>query len=138
MFFSVAALVVFLDQMSKFFAGAYLQEGQRVGSSFAGLVLVGNTGTAFGLFKGVNSLFLWLTVFIIGAMLYFYSTRRLEKMGALFLSLVLGGAIGNLIDRVMFGYVADFVSISVWPAFNVADCAITIGAIGLIVHYWNK
>ncbi len=137
MFFSVAAIVVFLDQLTKFLVSSMMSEGQKIGGSFS-LFYTGNTGTAFGLFSGSNALLIWLTVFIIIAMLYFYADSKMEKMNALFLSLVFGGAIGNLIDRIVFGQVTDFISIVIWPVFNLADLAITVGVIGLIVYYWKK
>jgi signal peptidase II len=137
MFFSVAAIVVFLDQLTKFLVSSMMSEGQKIGGSFS-LFYTGNTGTAFGLFSGSNALLIWLTIFIIGAMLYFYADSKMEKMNALFLSLVFGGAIGNLIDRIVFGQVTDFISIVIWPVFNLADLAITVGVIGLIVYYWKK
>ena len=60
------------------------------------------------------------------------------KWTAVSFALVLAGAAGNLIDRVLFGFVTDFIRISVWPAFNIADCAITAGVVGLIIYYWKK
>ena len=137
-FFAIAAIVVFLDQMTKYFATSYIPAGETIGSKFIGLVLVGNTGIAYGLYKDGNAPLIWLTVFIIGMLVYFYIALPMVKWTAVSFALVLAGAAGNLIDRVLFGFVTDFIRISVWPAFNIADCAITAGVVGLIIYYWKK
>ena len=92
------------------------------------LTYVQNTGAAFGLFKGQQLLFVLLSVGVI-----IWMARRLLRPssdGSLALAscgLILGGAAGNLIDRVWLGYVVDFIDLRVWPVFNIADSAITIG-----------
>jgi signal peptidase II len=138
LFFVVAAVVLFLDQMVKYFATSYMLEGQSIGGKVIGLSLVSNTGTAFGLFGGNNEVFIWLSIFVIGAIIYAYLKYPMEKWASVSLALVLAGAAGNLIDRMMFGYVTDFIRISAWPAFNIADAAITAGVIGLIISLWKK
>ncbi|MCM8812038.1 MAG: signal peptidase II [Candidatus Omnitrophica bacterium] len=100
---------------------------------FFHLTLVKNTGVAFGLLKGY-SIPVTLATFVIIAALFWSLWRRVEARGTLFLvsfGLVLGGAVGNLIDRFRFGGVIDFLDFRVWPVFNVADSCITVGALFL-------
>lgn len=89
-----------------------------------------NTGVAFGMFRDSNLFFLVFGVALVAVLLYL--RRRIERHGALAatgLALVLGGALGNIYDRIAFGYVVDFFDFSFFPAvFNVADSGITVGA----------
>lgn len=98
---------------------------------FFSLTYAENTGVAFGMFQDSNLFFLVFSSALVGVLLYM--RRRIEKHGrpaALGLALVLGGALGNLYDRIAYGYVVDFFDLSFFPAvFNVADSAITVGAV---------
>jgi len=109
-------------------------------TSFFHLTHVRNTGSAFGLFQDSN-LFLLIFSFVILAFLAF-STRSLVaqtgRWGEWALPLVVGGAIGNIIDRIQYGYVVDFLDFRVWPVFNVADSAITVGTVLLAVGLLRK
>ena len=104
-----------------------------LGSTF-GIRLVENRGVAFSLFASAGSFFIPLTLVAIAAILY-YARRAagVHPWMLLALSLQLGGAVGNLIDRLRYGYVVDFLYLSFWPTFNVADIAITLGA-GLLAY----
>ena len=132
---AVAAGVVVLDQLAKVWAVADLADGPIVLiDGFLELALVRNPGAAFGLLEGAGSII--ALVAIAAAVVIVLALRRLgRRLDAVALGLVLGGAIGNLIDRVvrgdglLDGEVVDFVDFSFFPAFNVADAAITIGAI---------
>lgn len=100
------------------------------------LTHVQNTGAAFGLFKHQRFIFIGVSVLVIGWLLRELFVRP-PRVTALMWSyaLVLGGTIGNLIDRVRFGYVVDFIDVRVWPfVFNVGDSAITIGVTLLVWH----
>ena len=93
---------------------------------------VENRGAAFGLLQEQTTFFILVGVTVIGVILY--SFRQMPRPSIILtvaLGLQLGGAIGNLIDRVRFGYVVDFMDLSVWPVFNVADSAIVCGVVGL-------
>ena len=87
-------------------------------------------GAAFGLFKGQQLLFILVSLFVI--ILIFYHMKKYESYA---LGLILGGTIGNLIDRIFLGYVVDFINLKFWPVFNLADTATTIGLIWLIWIY---
>jgi signal peptidase II len=138
---TVAALIIALDQLSKylvmqvFMLGDYIQV-----TSFFELVRAHNTGAAFSLFAnqaGWQRAF-FISIASIAAVVIIHLLRK-PAGSALFklaLSLILGGALGNLIDRIVHGYVVDFLYFHInqyaWPAFNIADSAITIGAVLLV------
>ena len=133
-FFFAALLVVAADQLSKTWIRSYLAVGQSLPETgWLRLTHVHNTGAAFGLFQGQS--FLLTIVALLGtAILLLYALliyRRLpfldKTLGKVALGLVLGGTVGNLIDRLRFGYVIDFLDVGIWPAFNVADSAIVVG-----------
>jgi len=135
-FISIVAAVLILDIVTKEWIRASLPPGgalPEVGP--VTIVNVQNTGSAFGLFT--NQAFLLSIVAIAGlvvVLLFFRYLAELGFMGGLALSLIFAGALGNLIDRLRFGRVTDFIYVRLWdnvywPAFNVADSAITAGAI---------
>lgn len=94
---------------------------------------VRNTGSAFGLFQGQSSILTVLALVAIAFLATYYFRRaRHDILVALALGLQLGGAIGNVIDRMRYGYVVDFIDFPWWPSFNVADSAITVGVILLM------
>ena len=92
---------------------------------------------AFGLFPGQYTLSMWISLVVIGLVLYFFDEIK-EPVGRVGLALVLGGTIGNLIDRIVYEHVIDYLNFVVWPVFNLADMALTIGMILLIISYWKK
>jgi signal peptidase II len=96
-----------------------------------------NTGAAFGIFQGMNPVFMVLAVVIISLIIiYFPSIPETDLYFRLALSLQMAGATGNLIDRFMRGYVTDFISVGRFPVFNVADSCITLGVVVLVVGMW--
>lgn len=137
----VAAVVAVLDQTTKAVVQAMLQPGARIPVlPFLDLVLVFNDGAAFSFLARAGG---WQRAFFIGialaaAVLIVHLLRRHpgERLFCAGLALILGGAAGNLWDRVVLGHVVDFVLLHAhgwhWPAFNVADSAITVGAAALI------
>ena len=139
-FVLAAVLVVILDQITKYFVLKYIVVGASVQLFGSVLVLshIANTGAGFGIFKGFNSALSFFSVFVIGMIIYLYNKIPKEKMPQLFFGLILGGAIGNLIDRLMYGSVIDFIDFGFWPAFNVADMALSIAVVGLIFYFWKK
>jgi signal peptidase II len=140
LFPAIAVSVIILDQLTKawILATLMIHEGFPVIDGFFNIVHVRNPGAAFGFLAGVAPLyrsvfFLSVTLAAIILILYFLrASRNDEPLQVVSLALILAGAGGNLIDRVRFGEVVDFLDVYVgayhWPAFNVADSAITIGA----------
>ncbi len=135
-FFLTGLLIVTADQLSKLWIRSNLLVGQSLPEAgFFRLTHVHNTGAAFGLFQ--DQTFPLIIVAVIGvAVLLLYALfiyRRFpfldDRLGKSALGLVLGGTVGNLIDRLRFGYVIDFIDVGIWPAFNIADSAIVVGVI---------
>jgi signal peptidase II len=129
----VAAVVVGLDQLVKALVRSGLELGERH-DLVLGLKLVNvrNTGIAFGLFSDGGALLVVGTAVALLALVFFFVTHTGRPLVWLPTGLLLGGAIGNLIDRAIEGSVTDFVKLPHFPAFNVADAAITIGVVALI------
>ena len=140
--FGISAALVLADQLTKWLVLSHFAPGERLElTGFFNLVLVFNKGAAFSLLANAPG---WqtplLVAFAIGAALIvsFLLVRSPERrMFCAGLALILGGAVGNVIDRLRFGQVVDFLDLHAagwhWPAFNVADSAITIGAALLIL-----
>jgi signal peptidase II len=141
-FFMLAGAIFALDQLAKLLIEAALPEGHSRPLIPGVLMLthIRNPGTAFGLLRGSGPLLTAITVaaviFIISYWLYV--RRQEEAMSPILLwglALPLGGAAGNLLDRLRLGHVTDFIDFRVWPVFNVADSAITVGAC-LVAYYF--
>ncbi|MCA9408509.1 MAG: signal peptidase II [Candidatus Omnitrophica bacterium] len=133
--FTVFTVILF-DRVTKLFFVGLLEYGESLPiiNNILHMTLVHNTGIAFGFFKDQGVVFIIVPIIAIILLIFnIYYYRQTD--GALSLSyiiafsLILGGAFGNLIDRVAYGYVIDFIDFRVWPVFNVADSAITIGAV---------
>jgi signal peptidase II len=130
----VAACVVATDQLVKALVTASLERGEQR-DLVAGVKLVNtrNTGVAFGQLQG-GGVIVAILIAIAVAALVVYVTRNAQRRWIwLPAGLLLGGAIGNVIDRLREGAVVDFLKLPHWPAFNVADAAITIGVLVLLV-----
>jgi len=135
---ATAIAVVLLDQLSKagilaLFAG-HLPGQQQPITSFFNVVLIHNRGMSFGLFNqsgGFNALLFSFVAAVIVAVLIYWLSRAESSMLAVAIGLIIGGAVGNVIDRIRLGAVVDFLDFHIgvwhWPAFNVADSAICIG-----------
>jgi signal peptidase II len=136
--FLISFIVVVLDQITKYFAINYINPYDSLKIfPFLHLVIVTNKGAAFGMFKNIGSgFFIAASVIAIIFVIYLLIRGKEDQLG---LSLVLGGAIGNLIDRILYGRVVDFIDLSLgkyhWPAFNIADSSLTVGVtIILLTH----
>lgn len=134
--FGLAALVVGLDQASKLWVLASFKLGESLPvTDFFNLVLVFNSGAAFSFLAGAGGWQKWFFVILAVAistwLIIMIRQHARETLMPATLALVLGGALGNVIDRLRFGAVVDFLDVHVagwhWPAFNVADSAITLG-----------
>lgn len=143
----LSAAIVAADQLAKAAVTAALRAGEEcVVTPFFSVVLAFNTGAAFSFLRdaGAWPRYLFSAVAIAAAMLIVWLLRRGgDRWYCAGLALILGGALGNLWDRVRLGYVVDFLSVHwqrwYFPAFNVADSAITVGAALLIVHsFWRR
>ena len=144
----LSLVVIVLDQATKFLVTRFLALYERVEVlPVLDFTLLHNTGAAFSMLAGASG---WQRWFFIGLacvvsvvlVVWIWRTPRGEKLLPLALSLILGGAIGNLIDRIWHGYVVDFIHAhwgdAYFPAFNIADSAITIGAALLILDAFRE
>lgn len=142
----VAGAVVALDQWTKWlvrenieFGGMWLPVWLSWLSPYARIVHWYNSGAAFGMFQNGNLVFTILAFIVIGAILYYYPQVEAEDWTLkLAMGLQLAGASGNLIDRLLMGKVTDFISVGVFPVFNIADASITVGVIVLLLGVWIK
>jgi len=131
-------LVITADQLTKVWVSSYDKGEVIYQLGFFQLTHVQNTGASFGIFQGHS--FTLMIVDIVGIVILlvmaFYMYRRLPYLvtllNAIAFSLILGGTVGNLIDRIRLEYVTDFIDIGVWPVFNIADSSITIGVIIIV------
>jgi signal peptidase II len=137
----IAATVLAVDQITKWLVAARWGRGAETHrNDLLGDVLaidyVENTGMAFGLFQGQVIVVTLLAMLIVLVLLRTYRhASSVSWAMAIGCGLIVGGALGNLVDRVRLGYVVDFVAVAVWPKFNVADSAITVGALLVVCHY---
>ncbi len=130
---ALAVAVVVADQATKAYIRHHVDLGSRDGV-FPGveIVHVRNRGVAFGLFVNGGPLLVLIGVAAVSALLIFFATHSRRPLVWLPTGLLLGGAAGNLIDRLDQGYVTDFIDLPAWPAFNLADVCITAGVLSLL------
>ncbi|MDD4981036.1 MAG: signal peptidase II [Candidatus Omnitrophica bacterium] len=133
MIFVISLSILFLDQFSKIIVSKNLSLNQSVPliRGVFHLTLIHNRGAAFGMLRNQAQLFILTTVLAIIFILITLKKNKGKKRPIynISLSCILGGALGNFIDRLTSGYVIDFLDFRIWPVFNVADSAITVGAI---------
>ena len=137
----ITLLILILDQITKFLVvkNFELNETLPIINSIFHLTYVQNTGAGFGILKNFNFLLISISIAVIIYIFYYFKKiEDNEKLLWILLAFVLAGTIGNLIDRVRFSYVIDFLDFRIWPVFNIADSFITIGIIGLIIYFWKK
>ncbi len=135
----VAALVVALDQVSKYLISTWLPLG-GAWSPFPGknpifrLVYTYNTGVAFGLFKDLGPIFMVIALLVAGVIIFYsHKLQNDQRLACVSLGLMLGGAVGNVIDRLRLGHVVDFIDVGIgtarWYTSNLADVSIVLGVI---------
>jgi len=131
MIFIIVFIILSLDQLTKLLVTKNLLLNQPVPiiKGIFNLTLIHNRGAAFGILKNQIALLILTSVCAIILIYFNLKSNKHRKSWVVSLSLILAGAIGNLIDRLFFGYVIDFLDFRIWPVFNVADSSITIGAI---------
>ena len=139
----VAVAVFVVDRLTKNTVAANLRPGEsrEVVGDYVRITHTQNTGAAFGLLPERTTLLSLLSVLAVFVILYYYRQLRTDRpLIATTLGLQLGGAFGNLVDRLTQGYVVDFIDVGVGPyrywAFNVADSSIVVGIIGVVTLLW--
>lgn len=137
----VVAAVVAVDQFSKYLVASLMEVGQSIPliKGFLAITYVRNPGAAFGMFPYRTVFFIIVTLVVMGMIIYYYRALPAGYTALrLGLALQLGGALGNLIDRVRYSCVVDFIDVSFFPpVFNIADTAIVIGVILFILAFWR-
>jgi signal peptidase II len=126
LFFSTIAIILVIDQLSKYLVKKGIIE----------IPFILNSGSLWGLFQNSAIILAWLSVLVIGIFLFNYDKIQksplLVRLGA---GLIVGGAIGNLIDRILYKGVVDFINLGWWPSFNVADSGVSLGVTLLIFYF---
>ena len=140
-FLIISIIVFFIDRVLKLFIFRNFPQGSSfpILENILHVTPVCNNGVAFGLLKEFNlsilvAVSLFCSLFILYTILIKKPKSRLLLL-ALFL--ILSGAIGNIVDRITYGYVLDFIDLRIWPVFNIADSAITIGALLVVVYLFK-
>ena len=143
--FIIAGAIIAFDQWTKWWViqniplnTAWLPDSMEWLSSYARLLHIKNTGASFGMFQNANFIFIPLTVLIVGGILYYVSNLE-QNNDWMWVAggLHLGGAVGNLIDRLTIGAVTDFVSVGSFYIFNVADASIN-SSVALLILLWIR
>lgn len=134
-FWLIALGVVILDQLSKWAIKTYMVVGQSVPlvKGFLSLTYVRNQGAAFGMLQGKTFFLLLCSTIVLAAVIIMNWRRILPPAWQMLTGLVAGGAAGNLIDRLGWGYVVDFLDLGWWPVFNVADSALCCAVVFILV-----
>ncbi len=140
--FLIAGTILLIDQLSK----AWIRDTLAVGqiyrpdlwiTAYARIIHWRNTGAAFGMFQSAGTIFMILSSLVsLGIVYYFPQVPRREWIMRVSMAMLLGGATGNLVDRIHQGHVTDFISVGNFPVFNVADASISMGVAILFVSMW--
>ena len=129
-----------LDQFSKWVIRNSMDVTQSIPiiNKIFHITYIQNTGAVFGMLKGFGWAIVWLTIMALGIIVFYWDKFPNKFNSRLFLVFIVVGLVGNLIDRIVFGYVIDFLDFRIWPVFNLADSLVSIGVIGLIVGNIKK
>jgi len=139
-FYILAFSILLIDQIIKLVVNNSMALGQTIPLFWIlKLTYVRNTGAAFSLFSGFSSFLTVISVMVVIAVIYFHY-KVPEKSTALQIGMacILGGSLGNLVDRVFRGYVIDYVNFTFWPVFNFADIMINLGVLLIIIKVFIK
>ncbi len=137
----IAFGILLVDQLSKYLVHLKLVPGESIPiiKGVFHISLIHNTGCAFGMFQHQAAILMILSILTIAMILIFYrQAAGLECILQVGVGLLLGGASGNLVDRLRSGYVIDFLDFKVWPVFNLADSAVTIGVVLILWKLCHK
>lgn len=132
-YYSIILFLLFIitDRITKIWA-LTLSRGKSIDLGILEFVYATNTGAGFSILQSQNTLLSWIAVIALGIIIYYYS--HFPRLGFL---MIVSGIIGNLIDRVMYGYVIDFINFKIWPVFNIADSLVFLGVVYTII-IWIK
>jgi signal peptidase II len=134
-FWSIVISVVILDQFLKYLISFFKPNLDLIVLKIHYLT---NTGAGFSILTGRTGILALISLAVIIGLIYYYKDIPKQKIPQLLFALFLGGAIGNFIDRALRSFVIDFIDFGWWPAFNIADMALTISVIGLLLYYLKQ
>jgi len=146
-YYFIAIAVIALDQWTKWLVVRYMELGENISliDHLLSLHSHRNTGAAWGMFEGKMTFFYIITIVVVAGFIYFFHKEgKKSRLLSVSLMLLIGGAIGNFIDRLLHEEVVDFIRIKIpiiqynFPIFNVADMALTFGVLLLIVYIWTS
>ncbi len=134
----MCSVILLIDQMSKYQIRAHMSYGESIPliGDVIRVTYIKNTGGAFGLLSENAPMLKVITIVLLAALIVVYGVirKRLGKFEQYSLLMILSGGVGNLIDRLISGFVTDFIDVWKWPVFNIADISITVGCFLLLVH----
>ncbi len=134
----VSIVVIIVERVIKFYITEYLRIGESI--PVIGNVLMitrtENLGAGFGILRGYNYMFIIAAIIVLGLIVYFYNTIIYDRLLVFAFAFLLGGTVGNMMDRLFFGHVIDYITLSFWPTFNLSDIALTVGVTLLLVYMY--
>lgn len=139
--FSTALIIILIDQITKLLIKINFQLNESVPfiKNVFHLTYLHNYGAGFGVLQQQTYILIFISLFVIGIIFYYFDRiKDKEILLQIVIGFILGGTIGNLIDRISYSYVIDFLDFQIWPVFNFADSFVTIGVIYLIIYLWKK
>ena len=139
--FSITLIVLLFDQITKFLIRINFELNQTfpIIKNIFHLTYIQNFGAGFGILQNQQGILIFVSLLVIGIIFYYIDRiKEKEMLLQVLVGFVLGGTIGNLIDKLIYGFVIDFLDFRIWPIFNIADSFVTIGVIGLIIYLWEK
>lgn len=140
-FFLIITAIIVADQLIKFLIRTKIQLGESrvLIDGFLNMTRTHNTGAGFGILKGHGWLFIIVAVIVLCVLMYYNKQIRSKRVLSIACGLITGGTIGNVIDRLVFSHVIDYIDFSFWPTFNLADASLTVGTLMVVVWiYWAE
>ena len=139
--FSTALIIILIDQITKFLIKTSFQLNQTLPiiNNIFHLTYIHNFGAGFGILQHQRFILVFVSIIVVGFIFYYLDKiKEKERLLQSLIGFILGGTVGNLIDRIIYGYVIDFLDFRIWPVFNFADSFVTIGVIGLVIYFWRR
>ena len=138
--FSLAFFIFFLDRFIKGYVQTAFDLGKSVQiiPSFFSITYLHNTGAGFSLFQNMQLVLILISLLALFLIYYYFSDLPKKPYIHAAIGLILGGILSNLYDRVFLGYVVDYLDFHIWPIFNLADSALSVGIIFLIYYFWKE
>lgn len=140
MFYIIILGIIVIDQITKLIVNNSLSYGQSIPviNNIFHLTYVRNRGAGFGILQGQRELFILITILIITVLFIYRHRTERNRYLDIAMGLIIGGALGNFIDRIRLHYVIDYLDFRIWPVFNIADSAVVVGVGILILYLWKS